>query len=85
MAMAQRVLATPEAAEGIDAVAGRDIVVAGGAEAFADAVCGALDGQWAGMGERARAAVVARYGWESALAGLENLLEADTPSVSMAR
>ena len=85
MAMAQRVLATPEAAEGIDAVAGRDFVVAGGAEAFADAVCGALDGQWAGMGEGARAAVVARYGWESALAGLENLLEADTPSVSMAR
>jgi sugar transferase (PEP-CTERM/EpsH1 system associated) len=85
MAMAQRVVASPEAAEGIDAVAERDLVVAGGTEAFADAVCGALDGQWAGMGERARATVMARYGWDSALAGLENLFEADTPSVSMAR
>jgi sugar transferase (PEP-CTERM/EpsH1 system associated) len=85
MAMAQLVVATPEAAEGIDSVAGRDLVVAQGAGAIADAVCSALDGRWPDMGQRARAVIVAQYGWESSLAGLENLLEPGTPSASIAR
>jgi sugar transferase (PEP-CTERM/EpsH1 system associated) len=79
MAMAKVVIATPQAAEGIDAVPGRDLVVAEGAEALAGATVAALDpGSYntnREMGSRARALIVARYGWDATLAGLVGILE----------
>ncbi len=79
MSMAKPVIATPQAAEGIDATPGRELVVADGADGLAAATLAALaeagDGRARAMGARARALILAHYGWDSALAGLANVLE----------
>jgi sugar transferase (PEP-CTERM/EpsH1 system associated) len=79
MAMAKIVVATPQAAEGIDATPGRDLLVADGDAALAAATRSALDDAngeaGRAIGARARALIVAEYGWESALAGLADVLE----------
>ncbi len=67
MAMARPVLASAAAAEGIDHAG--TIRVGEGAEA----VCALLDDP-AGLGPAARARVVARYGWDAALAPLDAML-----------
>lgn len=76
MAMARPTVATPAAARGIDAEAGRDLLVADGDAAFIDAVAGLLEDpdRGAALGGAGRARVVARYDWGQALAALPTLM-----------
>jgi sugar transferase (PEP-CTERM/EpsH1 system associated) len=74
MAMGKTVVASPQAAEGIDAVDGREIRLAGGAAEWADAVCQTLTAFAPEMGAAGRARVVADYGWDSNLAKLDALM-----------
>jgi polysaccharide biosynthesis protein PslH len=76
MAMARPVVASPEAHEGVRAVAGRDLLVADGAEAMAAAVTQVLAGGMPGLGTAARAAVLAGYDWKATLARLDDILKA---------
>lgn len=69
MAMGVPVVASPGAAEGIDATPGDDLLVArvdDGGAAVADAVSGLVDdpARLTAVAERARRVVVERYGWE---------------------
>ena len=80
MAMGKPVVATPQAFEGIDAVPGRDLIVApADPEPFAGAVADLLldPARAAELGERARAAVERAYRWEARLQKLETLLLGD--------
>lgn len=76
MAMARPVLATPEAATGIPARDGQELVVASGAEALAKAALGLLHDKVraATIGQSARAFVVERCGWAGVLSPLAALL-----------
>jgi sugar transferase (PEP-CTERM/EpsH1 system associated) len=76
MAMARPVVASPEAHEGVRAVAGQDLLVADGAEAMAAAVARVLAGSTPGLGAAARAAVLARHDWKATLTRLDDILEA---------
>ena len=67
MAMARPVVASPGAFEGIDAVPGRDLLVADGAEA---------------IGQAARARMVGHYSWEARLAPLGAMLGLDGKRVA---
>ncbi len=74
MAMARPVVATIDAARGIDHAG--TIRIADGAEAFAAAAAALLADRVAGdaLGRAARAEVVARYDWGSRLAALDRLV-----------
>ena len=76
MAMARPVVASPQAFEGIDAEPGRDLFVADGAVAQAEAVAALLDdhARGAAIGAAARARVEARYAWDARLAPLDAML-----------
>jgi len=67
-------VATPEAFEGVRAEPGRDLLVAEGAEAFADAVVSVLSGHHPGLGVRGRQAVRAGHDWSATLAPLDEVL-----------
>jgi glycosyltransferase involved in cell wall biosynthesis len=73
MAMAKPVVSTAIGAEGIDAVPGRNILIADAPGDFAAAVGRVLDDAALGaqMGREGRALVEERYSWESAAARLE--------------
>ena len=75
MALGTPVLASGAAFAGIDAVAGRDLLVADGAEAMAAAAIGVLRGQHPGLGAAGRAAVSQRYRWDSTLARLDAIID----------
>jgi len=77
MAMGRPVVASPQAFEGIDAEPGRDLVVADGPPAEAEAVCALLTdrAQAEAIGAAARARVEARYAWDARLAPLDAMLE----------
>ncbi len=77
MAMARPVVASPQAFEGIDAAAGRDLVVAEGSRAEAEAVLALLaePAHAEAIGSAARARVEARYAWRARLTPLDALLE----------
>ena len=79
MAMARPVVATTAAFEGVRATAGRDLLVADGAEATAAAVAAVLDGAHPGLGEAARAAVRAAHDWAATLKRLDTALSAPSP------
>jgi polysaccharide biosynthesis protein PslH len=76
MAMAKAVIASPAAAEGIDAVPGEELVIADGAAAEAEAVRTLLanPAQATEIGAAARARMKARYSWDARLAGLPAIL-----------
>jgi polysaccharide biosynthesis protein PslH len=76
MAMAKPVVASSAAALGIDAAVGREIIVADGARAQADAVTALLMSPESRqtIGQAARARVEARYSWEARLATLPSLI-----------
>jgi len=74
MAMGRTVLASPEAFEGVRATAGRDLLVAHGAEEFARVVGEVLDGRHGELGLAARRAVEAAYDWRHTLAPLDTLI-----------
>lgn len=81
MAMARPVVASAEAAEGIDALAGRDLLVADTADADAEAglVLALLadPARAAAIGQAARVRVEQRYGWRAAMAPLDALVFGD--------
>lgn len=79
MAMARPVLATPQAFTGIRAVPGRELLLAQGAEAMADAAAAVLAGRYPGLGEAARAAVARGHDWRATLQKLDTLLGAGPP------
>ena len=76
MAMGRPVVASGPAFEGIDAVAGRDLLVADGAEATAGAALSLIsDAELAAkVGSAARARMQARYAWDRQLSALPELL-----------
>lgn len=74
MAMARPVIASPQAAEGIDAVNGRDIRLADGAAAWSKVVSELLAVPAPEMGIAGRARVQAGYNWDLNLATLDALL-----------
>jgi sugar transferase (PEP-CTERM/EpsH1 system associated) len=71
MAMARPVIASPQAFEGVRAVPGRDLLVAEGAAATADAVAAVLAGGHGGLGAAARAAIAAGHDWGATLRALD--------------
>jgi len=73
MAMGKAIVSTTLGAEGIEAVAGRDILIEDQPAAFADAVNRLLaePGLAARIGESARQMAVNRYAWSSAAEALE--------------
>lgn len=78
MAMAQAVLVTPQALEGIEAEPGRELLLAEGAQPWIDAAAAALAGAPAALralGRAARARVEAAYSWDARLAALERMIE----------
>lgn len=79
MAMARPVVASPAAFEGIDAVPGRDLIVADGAEAMAAAVNALLADRSSAdaIGRAARKRVEDVYRWEAQLAPLASILGLD--------
>lgn len=76
MAMGCAVVASPAAAEGLDAKPGRDLIVADGDDVTAEAVVDLLDdaGLVAALGAAARSRMVARCGWDAVLSPLADLL-----------
>ena len=74
MAMARPVVATPGAFEGVRATAGRDLLVAEGADAMAATILAVLDGAHPGLGASGRAAVERGYAWSQTLGRLDPLL-----------
>lgn len=76
MAMGKAIVSTALGAEGIDAVPGRDLLLADDPEAFADAVARLLvDPELARtLGERARRLAVERYSWSAAAEALDRFL-----------
>ena len=80
MAMARPVVASPEAAEGVRAQPGRDLLVASGADAMADVVGAVLAGRHPTVGNAARRAMVDGYAWSNTLAALDGLFTGTGPT-----
>ncbi len=78
MAMAKSVVVSPQALEGIVAEVGRDLLLAGDADAFHDAVASLLHHPVSALGTAARRQVQQRYSWASNLARIDTCLEATT-------
>jgi sugar transferase (PEP-CTERM/EpsH1 system associated) len=76
MAMAKPVIASAAAFEGIEAEPGRDLIVAEGSEATAEAINGLLAdrGRAEAIGQCGRARVANDYGWEQRLAPLAEIV-----------
>jgi len=66
MAMARSVVTTSMGLEGIDAIPGRQLLVADDPAAMADQLAALMRGDHGGLGDAARARVLARYDWRSA-------------------
>lgn len=81
MAMARPVLASPQAAEGIDAKVGSELLVAADETDFVRQAVQVLESDGASCaGAAGRARVVASYAWESSLGRFEHLLSSGAPS-----
>jgi sugar transferase (PEP-CTERM/EpsH1 system associated) len=79
MAMAKPVIVTSGALEGIDAMPGREVVLADDADAFAQAAIrlSGVDGRdGAALGQAARRLILERYDWNACLRGFDALLPA---------
>jgi len=85
MACGRATVVTPQALEGIEAQAGRDVVLADGATDFGNAVTQLLRAPNAGLETAARRLVEARYGWEPNLLHVLELLRPLGRSGSAAR
>lgn len=84
MAMARPVVASPQAAEGIDAEPGLHFLVADQATEFAAAVSRLLVNGDSGMGAVARECVQSRYDWQKNLALFERIFSATGSAVPQA-
>lgn len=78
MAMARPVVCTPQAAEGLHAEPGRELLVAGDAAGLARAIAGLLrdPARAAGLAASARAYVLRAHDWASTLAPLDAAISA---------
>lgn len=75
MAMAKPVIASTEAAEGIGARPGEELLVAAGEDEFVAAIHALLaDGDGAGIGRAGRERVVADYSWDANISRIESLI-----------
>jgi sugar transferase (PEP-CTERM/EpsH1 system associated) len=83
MAMARPVVASPQAAEGIRAEAGRDYLLAKGEADFAAAVLACLAS--GGPTDAARACILENYDWDRNLAAVDRLLEPAGAAAGTAR
>ena len=81
LAMGRPAVATSLASEGLDLVAGRDLLIADGAEAFAAAAVRLLrdPARRAALGTAGRQTVEARYTWTSVLAALDQVIAGEHP------
>jgi glycosyltransferase involved in cell wall biosynthesis len=78
MAMAKPVLASPQAAEGIEARGGKELLVAADETEFVRQASRLLKQESAAaIGVAGRARVLASYAWESSLSRFEQLLTRD--------
>jgi sugar transferase (PEP-CTERM/EpsH1 system associated) len=89
MAMAKTVVVSPQALEGIDALPGRDLLLAENVQQFAAAVTAQLTRPDQAMGRNAREKVVSQYAWTANLSHIDELLNAEekqsaTPAVNRA-
>lgn len=86
MAMAKPVVASPAAAEGIAATPGRDLIVADGAQAEAEAVLSLISIPMRAnlIGAAARKQMVEHYAWEARLAALPELMHGNTAIADLA-
>ena len=77
MAMAKAVVCTPQALEGIRAEAGKDVLVAQGAENFAKSIKQLLENKnhLTLVGHQARLCIEQEYSWDKNLARLDKILE----------
>ncbi len=82
MAMAKTVVVSPQALEGIDAEADKELLLANDPDQFATTVCTALDHKTEDIGAAARQCVVSRYGWSSHLGRVDALLDGASQSAS---
>ncbi len=73
MAMARPVVATPEAFEGVQAVPGRDILLANGVHETVQRIAEVLDGRHAGLGSAGRHAVESSHQWSVTLRPIDRL------------
>jgi sugar transferase (PEP-CTERM/EpsH1 system associated) len=83
MAMGKPVLVSPQALEGIDAIPGRDLLLADGAEQFAAAALDLLQAQnlqnkHHALGASAREKIETGYSWANKLAIVDTLLDSDS-------
>jgi len=75
MALGRPVVVSPQAFEGVQAVAGRDLLVADEPEAMAQAVAEIVQGRHPGLGAAARLLIQQTYTWSATLARLDGFLE----------
>ena len=73
MAMARPVVATPEAFEGVQAVPGRDLLLASGVDETVQKIAEVLDDRHPQMGSAARRAVESAHQWSMTLRPLNRL------------
>jgi glycosyltransferase involved in cell wall biosynthesis len=85
MAMGCVVVTTPMGLEGIQASAGRHLLVSDKPAAMAEQVTQALLGRYAGMGTAARELIRERYDWRIATAGFLDMVAGDTASQQVCR
>jgi sugar transferase (PEP-CTERM/EpsH1 system associated) len=84
MAMAKPVIATPAALEGLDLRVGDEILAASNGQQFANTIAKLFGGEMEGLGTRARARIVADYGWPASLRVLDELLGEPRPLLATA-
>jgi sugar transferase (PEP-CTERM/EpsH1 system associated) len=84
MAMARPVVATPAALEGLDLRVGDEVLAARNGQQFANTIAKLFAGETDGLGARARARIVADYGWPASLRVLDTLLGEPQPVLATA-
>ena len=77
MAMAMPVVVTPQALDGIECEAGKEVVLAENAGDFAEQVCGLLFSDAPNLAAAARRRVVNDYSWEGNLRQFRDFLEGE--------
>jgi sugar transferase (PEP-CTERM/EpsH1 system associated) len=75
MAMARTVIATPQAAEGIEGIPGRDYLVGATADELSALIKQALRPDSPNLGAQARSYVLATYHWQKSLSKLDVILD----------
>lgn len=84
MAMGKPVIATPAALEGLDLRVGEEVLAASNPQQFAGTIAKLFHGEMAEIGARARARIVADYGWPASLRVLDQLLAEPQPIIAHA-